>query len=146
MNTATESLVTRYLRDLKRALHDVPSARRREIVDEIREHIDEAATSMSPEPNEAELRNILDQVGDPESIAAEACDRFGISRSKAGSLERVAIALLIVGGLLLPGVGWVIGAVLLNLSRTVHMVVLMVTVTLIPVLTAIYLWRRAWRS
>jgi hypothetical protein len=113
MNSATQSLVTRYLRDLERALHDLPGSRRREMVDDIRAHIDEAATSAS----EADVRTILDQVGDPESIAAEARERFGIERQKAGILEGGAIALLLVGGVILPGVGWIIGAVLLWLSR-----------------------------
>lgn len=117
MNSAARPLVTRYLKDLERALRDLPRPRRREIVEEIREHIDEAATSQSSEPSEVELRAILDQVGDPESIAAEARERFGVERHKAGLLEGSTIALLLVGGVILPGVGWVIGAVLLWISR-----------------------------
>ena len=202
MNAATNPLVTRYLRELERALSDLPRPRRREIVEEIREHIGEAATAGSSEPNEAELRTILDQVGDPESIATEARDRFGISRPKAGTLEELAIALLLIGGVVLPGVGWVAGAVLLWVSRVwstrdkligtllvpgglalpIYLywfapvgdqtcssqpgpdgvgqvtscstesvsepwgMLLMVVVALIPIATAFYLGRRAWRE
>ena len=117
MNTATQPLVTRYLRELERALRDLPSPRRREIVDEIREHIDEAAGSASAPPTEADVRTILDRVGDPESIAAEARERFGVSRAEAGPRETFAIALLLIGGVVLPAIGWLVGAVLLWTSR-----------------------------
>jgi len=117
MNTPTHPEVTRYLRDLERALHDVPGSRRREIVEEIREHIAEASGSVSGDPHEGSIRSVLDQVGDPETIAEEARERFGITRSKAGALEGFSIALLLVGGVIIPGVGWIVGAVLLWVSR-----------------------------
>jgi|ERR671911_140201 uncharacterized membrane protein len=142
-DTTTNPAVTRYLRDLERALRDVPAARRREIVEEIRGHIEES-TSVPGEGGDVELRTVLDQVGDPETIAEEARERLGISKSKAGALERIAIALLLVGGLILPAVGWVMGAVVLGISRT-WTLALMIVVTLLPVLTAVYLGRRAFR-
>ena len=116
MNTDTHPAIARYLRDLERALRDLPSARRREIVEAIREHIQEASV-LSVEPDDAHVRTVLDQVGDPETIADEARQRFGITQSKAGTMEAIAIALLLVGGLILPAVGWVLGAVLLCVSR-----------------------------
>lgn len=117
MNTATNPLVTRYLRDLERALGDLPRARRQEIVDEIRNHIEEAATPSSEGGAEAELRTILDQLGDAETIAVEARERFGVARQEGGVLEGVTIALLLVGGVIVPALGWVFGAVLLWVSR-----------------------------
>lgn len=117
MNTTPEPVVARYLDDLERALSDLPRSRQREIVDEIRDHIDEAAVAASADHKDVDLRAILDQVGDPEAIAAEARERFGISRPRAGVLEVGAIALLLVGGVIVPLIGWIVGAVLLWTSR-----------------------------
>jgi uncharacterized membrane protein len=115
--TATQPVIDRYLQELKRALHDLPSSRRQEIVDEIRGHIDEALAASPGEESEAQVRTILDQVGDPEFIAEEARDRFGVVETKAGALEGFAIALLLIGGIVIPVLGWFIGLVLLWISR-----------------------------
>jgi hypothetical protein len=194
MDTATNPAVRRYLRDLEKALRDVPAARRREIVEEIRQHIEESA-SVSTEDGDLQLRTVLDQVGDPETIAEEAREGFGIAKPKAGALEGIAIALLLVGGIIIPAVGWVIGAVFLWVSGAWTLrdkligtfvlpgglafpaflvlfaptactsvtepdgielstcsteplsseLVLMIVVTLLPVFTAVYLARRAFR-
>lgn len=114
MTTHTQHpLVTRYLKDLDRALRDVPADRRREIVDEIHEHIAEAAAERGPEMTESELRSVLDQVGHPESIAEEARERFGIRRKRGGAMEGIAVVSLLLGGLLIPLLGWVLGVILL---------------------------------
>lgn len=104
----------RYLKDLERELADLPGSRRREIVGDIREHIEEAAAERG---EEAQIRTILEELGDPETIAAEARERFGITRTKATAAEGFAIVLLLVGAVVIPGVGWIIGAVLLWTSR-----------------------------
>lgn len=114
MTTDTQHpLVKRYLKDLNRALRDLPPDRRAEIVDEIHEHIGEAAAERGPEMTESELRTVLDQVGHPESIAEDARERFGVRRRKAGAMEGIAIASLLFGGLLIPFLGWVLGVILL---------------------------------
>ena len=42
MTTEADALVRRYLDDLEHELRDVPAIRRRELVDEMREHIRES--------------------------------------------------------------------------------------------------------
>ena len=71
MSTSADKLVEDYLDRLERELADFPSARRRELVQEISEHIAEARAGLESE-NEAEIRNLLDRMGDPADIAAEA--------------------------------------------------------------------------
>ena len=52
-------------------LGGIPRSGRREVVDEISEHIVEGRAELD-EQTEAEIRNLLDRVGDPRDIAAEA--------------------------------------------------------------------------
>jgi uncharacterized membrane protein len=104
-----------YLRELEEELRDLPPARRRELVEEIREHIE---SSLGESRDEAEVRNVLDRLGDPADIAAEARERFGIERKKPGIREILALILLPIGAFVIPVLGWFIGAVLL-VSSTV---------------------------
>jgi hypothetical protein len=114
----THLTVDTYLDRLDKELADLPGDRRREIVDEIRGHIDEALAS-TPEPAEADVRNVLERLGDPADIAEEARERFGIRRAIPTWREWTAVALLPFGGLLIVRVGivglagWVVGAILL---------------------------------
>src|SRR4029078_4078697 len=71
MSTSADALVEEYLDRLERELADFPSARRREVVHEISEHIAEARAGLEPE-TEADVRNLLDRMGDPADIAAGA--------------------------------------------------------------------------
>jgi uncharacterized membrane protein len=104
-----------YLRELDEELRDLPAARRDELVDEIREHID-SALGEARNGDEADVRNVLERLGDPADIAAEARERFGIRRTKPGVREILALILLPIGGLILPVIGWVAGAILLTSS------------------------------
>lgn len=106
-------LVTRYLKDLERALRDVPAGRRTEILDDIKEHIADAAADRGEWMTESELRSLLDQVGHPEMIAEDARERLGIRRRRGGAMEGIAIGSLLIGGLIVPLLGWVLGVVLL---------------------------------
>jgi hypothetical protein len=56
--------------------------------------------------------NVLERLGDPAEIAAEARARFGVRPEKAGLLEIAALVLLLVGGFFF-GVGWLVGLALL---------------------------------
>lgn len=114
MDATMHPAAARYMKELERELVDLPRPRRREVLSDIREHIEQATAEAD---SEAEVRTILDDLGDPESISAEARERFGITRRKAGLLEASAIALLLVGGIVLPVVGWIIGVVMLWVSR-----------------------------
>jgi uncharacterized membrane protein len=118
----TRRTVDVYLDRLDEELSDLPGDRRRELVDEIRGHIDEAL-SATREPTEADVRNILDRLGDPADIAEEARERLPIRRVTPTWREWAAVALLPFGGLLIVVVGivgvtgWIVGAILLLSSR-----------------------------
>jgi Protein of unknown function (DUF1700) len=111
MSPQGDKLVEDYLKRLNRELRDLPRARRRELVDEIAEHISEARADLEPE-DEATVRTLLDRLGAPEDIAAEARERFGVQR-RSGALDIAALVLLLIGGVILPVVGWLVGVVLL---------------------------------
>ena len=122
MSTTPDKLVERYLKHLDVELDDLPRDRRREIVDEIAGHIAEARAGLEHE-SEADVRNILEGLGDPADIAADARERFEVQPAtsttpyKPGWIEVGALVLLLVGGLILPLVGWLIGVVLLWVSN-----------------------------
>jgi uncharacterized membrane protein len=106
--------VEHYLHDLEDELRDLPPARRRELLEEIREHIVEALAEI-PEGEEAEVRNVLERVGEPAVIAEEARERFGIRLGKPGIREVLTLILLPLGGFLYI-IGWAVGAILLATS------------------------------
>jgi hypothetical protein len=122
MSTTPDKLVERYLKHLEVELDDLPRDRRREIVEEIAGHIAEARAGLEHE-TEADVRNILEHLGDPVVIAADARERFDVQppasaqRYKPGWIEVGALVMLLVGGLILPAVGWFIGVILLWVSN-----------------------------
>ena len=107
----TDHLIDDYLRRLEHAAAHMQRARRTELVAEIRGHI-ETALSQEQAANEAAVRNVLDRLGPPEDIveAAEPPPPPGDRRS--GVLEIIALLALIV-----PVVGWLIGTILVFVSR-----------------------------
>ncbi|MDP9067914.1 MAG: DUF1700 domain-containing protein [Actinomycetota bacterium] len=122
MNATAHPAAERYLKELDRALTDLPRDRRHEIVNEIRGHIDEATP---PGVGDAQVRNVLEELGDPQTIAADARERLGITSNRGGAVEGAAILLLLIGGFIiplpmrpfiLPGIGWLAGVVLLWIS------------------------------
>jgi hypothetical protein len=114
VNTTTHPLVERYLRDLHAALRDMPRRQRDELVAEIAGHIEETLPAGA---SDAAVMTALDRIGDPEQIAAAERERLGIDEPAAGWLEWLTIPLLLLGGILIPVVGWVIGVVFLWLSQ-----------------------------
>lgn len=121
-----DQLVNDYLSRLEAAAADLPDARRAELLGEIREHI-EAARSEGVAADEATTRTMLDQLGEPEEIAAAARAELDDSRgdvpppamveSKPGTGLELAAVLLLTIGSLIPLVGWAVGVVLLWASR-----------------------------
>lgn len=108
MTRAAGDLVSDYMKRLETELADLPRARRREILDEIAEHIADAHAE-----SEVDVRNLLDRLGDPAEIGDEARDRLGRRQPKAGATEIVALILLPIGGVVVPFIGWVVGVVFL---------------------------------
>ena len=69
--TDVDAIIAEYLHQLDSALHQIPASRRRQLVSEIEDHIREARSQL-PDQSEASVLNLLDRVGRPEDIAAEA--------------------------------------------------------------------------
>lgn len=119
----TDTLVQDYLARLRQAADRLPPERSAELVAEIREHID-AAVAAGEAGTEAELRDLLDRLGDPEEIVAAAADDEPAGaplpaaryRRPGIGLEIAAVALMTLGSLILV-VGWAVGAILLWTSR-----------------------------
>ncbi len=125
-----DELVSDYLRRLEAVAARLPADRRRELVDEITAHIAEARASLPADPGC--VRTVLDQLGSPEDIvsAAGANPAFAGTEDELlasgpgsadrmappGVLEIVAVIALLIGGLIVPVIGWVVGLVLLWVS------------------------------
>jgi uncharacterized membrane protein len=94
-----EQIVSGYLARLEEALAGLPPARRAELVDDVRSHIAEARRGLADE-TDADLLNILDKLGDPADIAADARDRLGAQPAPPavplGMLEIAAIVALVL--------------------------------------------------
>jgi uncharacterized membrane protein len=68
--------VERYIHELAIALSGLPADEREDVISGIREHIDDALLAIA-EPTSADVRRILDGLGDPLAIAADAGARSG---------------------------------------------------------------------
>lgn len=113
--SSSDQLVSDYLDRLESELAGIPRGGRREVLDGIEAHIEESLAELEP-VDEAGVRNVLERLGEPAEIAAEAAERFGVRRQKASWREISALILLPFGGLILPFFGWFIGVVLLWIS------------------------------
>ncbi len=103
----SDRLVRDYLGELDRRLSSLPRARRRQIKDEVVAHIEEGSRQLAP-GDEAGLRQLLEQLGDPEEIARDA----GAGLQRRTWPEVLAPWLLLFGGLLFY-VGWFAGVAIL---------------------------------
>lgn len=110
MSYDPEPEIERYLSRLSSAAHDLPRARRRELLNEIEQHIRQALAE-SPCATQAEMLTLLDQVGDPTEIVAAGSDESE-ALTRSGAWEIAAILLLLLGGFVFL-VGWLVGVVLL---------------------------------
>jgi uncharacterized coiled-coil protein SlyX len=68
-----DQLVHEYLDRLDSLLAGVPERRREEILDEISKHIAEQRSQI-PDESDADLRNLLERIGDPAEVADAARD------------------------------------------------------------------------
>ena len=106
MTTTTHRLIDEYLRRLERAARVLPRRDRAELLAEIRSHLD---AGLPPQPTEADIRNLLDDLGQPDSIVAAA--RPDRRAARRGPRELFALLLLVTG--LPPVIGWLAGVGLL---------------------------------
>lgn len=113
MTTPTlHPLAADYLKRLRSAARRLPRGRRDDLLADIESHLAESAPVGA---SEAEVRTALDRLGDPEQIVAAEQD--GEPRRRRGPLEWGAIILLLVGGVVIPVIGWFVGALLLWVSQ-----------------------------
>jgi uncharacterized membrane protein len=115
MTTRDDRLVEDFLGELDQQLAEIPRARRRELVGEIAQHI---ADGRAAAPDgEAEVRALLDRLGEPAEIAAEARERLGVeARPRPATVDVVALVLLFPGSVLIPVLGWIAAVVVLSMS------------------------------
>jgi len=119
VNSSDDELVMRYLARLDAAASGMPADRRRELIEEITTHIEEAMAVEPPPPGG--VATVLDQLGSPDEIVSAA--EAGSAGARAygpgnplGALEIIAILGLLIGGIIVPVVGWLVGVVLLWIS------------------------------
>src|SRR5580693_5650164 len=107
-----DKLVRRYLTQLDAALQGVEASRRQEILADVHEHIEEQRTGIDPDDT-ASVRTLLDKVGNPAAIAAEA------GAPPPGSRRWDSWApWLIIFGPIASGLGWIAGVLILWASPT----------------------------
>src|SRR5664279_4022049 len=111
----TTARVEDYLGALDRALRDLPRDRRKEMMRDIREHIE---SGLAGDWSTAAVEKVIAALGSPEDIAAAAYAELPPRKQNMSTRDIVTIILLLVGGLVLPVIGWIIGLVLLWTSNT----------------------------
>jgi uncharacterized membrane protein len=123
MNTdAIHPLTTAYLQELESRARQLPPDQARELVEDIREHLDSALRADS---SEAEVRSTLDRLGSPAEVVAAAGPPMVAAtpaRPTTRTVEISAIVCLVAAELLvilwpLATLLWVAGIVLLAVSK-----------------------------
>jgi hypothetical protein len=109
---AADRAVREYLKRLEAASRGLARADRRELRSQIEEHL---RVGLPADRSEADVRTLLDRLGDPDEIVAEQYGPLA-GRRGMGAQAVTAIVFLLLGGFLM-GVGWLVGIVLLWTSR-----------------------------
>lgn len=113
-NTGAARRIEHYLSDLKAAARSLPAGRRRELVDDVRSHIQVALAESGRDDAEA-VSAVLEALGSPREIVAASLSG-DVEPAQAdggiGGLEIAALILLLVGAAA-AGVGWLVGVLLL---------------------------------
>ncbi len=109
-----DKLVDRYLSELDQALRRVAAPRRRQIVEDISDHIAQGRSLLDDE-DEAGVRSLLERVGEQKTIATEAGTDGLDDPARRG--DAWVPWLLLLGGYALL-VGWFVGVGLLWSSAT----------------------------
>ena len=129
MNDTTDAITT-YLDDLGRMLAHPDPAERADVLGGVREHVDASLAELGHAPGDQEVAAILASLGAPEDVARVASGTPRAPLPDGGAASRpsltaawvapVVFALAIVGilgaPLLLPGVLWLVAAVLVGAS------------------------------
>jgi hypothetical protein len=105
-----DQLTDGYLARLRVAAADLPSSVRDELIEDMRAHIIEAR-NREPQDTDATILNILDRLGEPLTVVADARDRLGIRPPqpyRPGALDLATVILVLFA--------WPIGVILLWIS------------------------------
>ncbi|MGW1769889.1 HAAS signaling domain-containing protein [Streptomyces sp. NPDC002073] len=102
MNATDHPLVHTYLTAVERESAALPTERRAELIADLREHI---TVSLGAGDGDARIRDVLERLGEPRTLAASALAEEPDGRQSAAPAERrgrtrLTLALLAVGGLL----------------------------------------------
>jgi uncharacterized membrane protein len=118
----SEELIRNYMKELRRELRGLPRHRKRLFLEGVSTRVAAARSSLDSE-REPDVRRVLEQMGHPADVAAEAHD-FAARPVRATALEEGALIALsplfiLLAVLLTPALllGVVVGAILLWLSR-----------------------------
>ena len=111
-DSSLHPLARDYMKRLRKAVASLPRARRDELIGEIESHLREALPAGA---SEVEARGVLERLGEPEQIVAEA-ESEAKETPRPGIRESLAVVLLLFGGFLFL-VGWFVGLHLLWSSR-----------------------------
>jgi hypothetical protein len=111
MTSTTDRLVHHYLTALESAAAGLSPDARRDLVTDIRDHLNQALGS--PPYDEISVRTVLDRLGDPEEIVAAAGARAPAPTGPRLRVRDAAGLALLPFGALAFGVGWLVGVVLL---------------------------------
>jgi HAAS len=103
VNETRHREVGEYLRRLQRLMSDVPDECRDEILSEIEEHINERLSEL-PSAGDAEVRNVLERLGDPGDIAADARERFGVKAPTPQKMSKGTRRIIVIAVALLVGI------------------------------------------
>ena len=99
-----DQIVDEYLGRLKVALADLPPDRRQQLIVSITDHISEARSTLHAN-SEVAVRDILDRVGQPEDIAAEALGDQAkppvLQSTRTRRLVTIGVAAVVVLGIVL---------------------------------------------
>jgi hypothetical protein len=86
MSGSQHPAVGEYLRRLDQSMEGLPVDRREEIIAQIQEHVVESLAELSP-PTDADVRAVLDRLGDPDAIAEEARERSDDSKTATAPIR-----------------------------------------------------------
>ncbi|MDI3339366.1 MAG: hypothetical protein QJR03_02420 [Sphaerobacter sp.] len=110
-------LIARYLTEVEAELADLPPAQRREILEDLQQHVEDAL-AVAGARDEATVRTVLDRLGPPDELAREARERLGLPPAAAAA--RQGPGLLEYAAVVLTALFWPVGILLAWLSPWWH--------------------------
>lgn len=103
-----DALIKRYLDDIERAVAPLPAKQRRKLIDDISSRIAAARLELDLE-SEVAVREMLDRLGTPASIAAAATGEGSPAWEQTEHRREDSVIRWLLFGGLLVGVGWLVG-------------------------------------